>query len=380
MVKKTLNLSIPYIKKNELNHIVNCVKSGWVSSAGPLIEKFEKKITSFTKSKYAIACINGTSALHISLLLAGVTKNHEVIVPTVTFIAPINAVKYCNAEPVFMDCDYDFNININKTIDFINNCTFQKKGKCFNKKTNKHISTIIIVHVWGNPVRLKELLIICKLKNIKLIEDASESLGSSFEGYNKHTGTIGFCGCISFNGNKIITTGGGGVILTQNKNIALKAKYLVEQAKNKSIWFEHDDIGYNYRMNNLQAALGIAQIENLKVILKKRKNINKAYKKHLKNNFKYSFFTHSNKSNYWMNLIKIKEENKIKLNQLINKFRKELIEVRPIWKPNHMQKQFLKNQNYKIKIALILYKKSLCIPSSTELTIKDLIRVFNVLN
>ena len=373
-----MNLSIPFLKGKELSYVSDCIKSGWISSAGSLINKFEKSLCKITNSKYAVACINGTSALHISLLLAGVKKNHEVIVPTITFIAPINAVNYCNANPIFMDCDEKYNIDVDKVIEFLNNHTYQFKGSCLNKKTKKIIKAIIIVHVWGNPINIKKLVTICKQKNIKLIEDSSESLGSKYNEINKHTGTLGFCGCLSFNGNKIITTGGGGAILTQNKQIALKAQYLIQQAKT-SIWFNHNDIGYNYRMINVQAAIGLAQVKNFNQIKIKKKLIYNKYRDLFSENSLFKLLAHQKNSNYWMNVINIKNYNKNKLIKLIKKLEKYNIETRPVWKPNHLQLKYVKNQKYKISKAKSLVNSSLCIPSSADLNIRDLKNFYKIL-
>ena len=203
-------LSVPSLKGNELEYIKECVDTEWVSSAGKYVDLFEQKIAEYTGAKYAVSCVNGTSALHVSLQLAGVEPGDEVVVPTLTFIAPVNAIAYNSANPVFMDSDEYYNIDIMKTIDFIQNQTYFKDNATYNKITNKRISAIIPVHIWGNAVWLDKLVPLCKEYNISVVEDASESLGTFyikglFEG--KHTGTIGELGCLSFNGNKIITTG-----------------------------------------------------------------------------------------------------------------------------------------------------------------------------
>ena len=212
MNKKNISLHEPQLRGNEESYLKDCIKSNWLSSSGKFVKLFEKKIAQYTNSKFAIACVNGTAALQLSLHLAGVKPGHEVIAPTITFIAAINAIKYNGANPVFMDSDDYCNIDINKTIEFINFHTYFKKGFSYNKKTNKKISALVVVHVYGNPVNLEKLVIICKKRNIKIIEDSSESLGSFYTKgklKGKHSGTVGFLGCLSFNVNKIITSGGG---------------------------------------------------------------------------------------------------------------------------------------------------------------------------
>ena len=277
-----ISLHEPLFKGNERKYIKNCLDEGWVSSAGKYVNTFEKKISQYTGAKYAVACINGTSALQISLKLVGVRKNDEVIVPSMTFIAAVNAIHYNNAKPIFMDCDEYYTIDTNKTFDFLNNETRTIKKKIggknltitFNKKTGNRISAIVIVHVFGNAGKIGKLVDLCRKKNIALVEDAAESIGSFYisnKFKKKHTGTIGTIGCLSFNGNKIITTGGGGMILTNNKKIAQKAKYITNQAKDDSIYSIHNEVGYNFRLPNVLAALGLAQLESLSAYIKKKK-------------------------------------------------------------------------------------------------------------
>ena len=259
-----IDLHSPLIHKSAISYLKKCISSGWVSTGGNYVSQFEKAISKYTGSKYAIACNSGTSALHISLKLAGVSSGDEVIVPTLTFVASINAVLYNSCSPVFMDSDNYYNIDVDKTIEFLKYNTFKKNNQTYNKKTKKKISAILITHVWGNAVDIIKLKRECDKRRLPIIEDASESLGTRYKNNNKHTGTIGLMGAISFNANKIITTGSGGMILTNNYNLAKKAKYLTTQAKDDSIFFVHNEIGYNYRMSNISAALGISQIKQLK--------------------------------------------------------------------------------------------------------------------
>ena len=291
-----ISLHEPLLAGNERKYIKNCLDQGWVSSAGKYVDIFEKKIAKYTGAKYAIACINGTSALQISLKLVGVKKDDEVIVPSMTFIAPVNAINYNNAKPIFMDCDEYYTIDVNKTVDFINKETRTIKKKMsendltitINKKTGNRITAIIIVHVFGNAARLNKLVDLCRKKNIALIEDAAESIGTFYTSNKfkkKHTGTVGVIGCLSFNGNKIITSGGGGMMLTNSRKIAKKAKYLTTQAKDDPIYSVHDEVGYNFRLTNILAALGLAQLESLSKYIKKKKIIHERYKKKIIKNY-----------------------------------------------------------------------------------------------
>jgi perosamine synthetase len=382
-MSKNIPLHAPKFIGNEKKYLNQCIKSSWLSSSGKFVNTFEKKISTFTKSKYAISCVNGTSALHLSLKLAGVKKNDEVIAPIITFIAAINVIKYLGANPIFMDCDNFLNLNINKTIEFIKFNTYFKKGYTYNKKTNKKISALIAVHVFGNPVDLEKIIPLCKKRNIKIIEDSSESLGSFYSRgklKGKHTGTVGFLGCLSFNLNKIITTGGGGMILTNSKKLAIKAKYLSTQAKDDSIKFVHNSIGYNYGLTNIHAAIGLAQYENLKKIIKRKRKVYLEYKKKflvnknvvLMNSPSYS------KSNFWINVIKVK--NKGYFNFLLKKLLSNNIEVRPVWKCNHLQKPYIKCQKFKISNALNLVNRCICLPSSYFLSKKQIIKISKLIN
>jgi len=383
-MSKKIGLHEPSIDQKEIISAKNCVKSNWLSTSGKLISKFENKISQFTKSKYCIAFNSGTSALHVSLIIADVKTGDEVIVPSLTFIAPVNCIRYINANPIFMDCDETFNIDIDKTIEFIKEETIFKKNFCYNLKTKRKISAIIIVHVWGNAVKLDALIRLCKLKNIKVIEDSSESLGTFFnEGKykDKHTGTSGLCGVISFNGNKIITAGNGGMILTNNLKLAKRAKYLSTQSKDDSIRYVHNEIGYNYRLSNINAAIGLSQMDKINHLIIKKNKIHSYYKQkiskikgvRLLSNPKHS------KSNNWLNIISIDDTYKYSIDHLLKKFLKNNIEVRFVWFPNHKQEHLKKFQTYKINMASNLIKRSLCIPSSSFLSKKYLDMVINCL-
>ena len=272
-MSKFIPLSVPHLNGNEWKYVKECLDTNWVSSAGKFVDLFEKKIAEYTGAKYAIACVNGTAALQVSLRLAGVQPGDEVIAPALTFIAPINAIAYNGASPVFMDADEYYNIDSAKTIRFIQEETEFKDGFSYNRNTGKRVSAIVPVHVWGNACWLDDLVDVFRARNIAIVEDASESLGTRYtkgKFAGKHTGTIGKLGCISFNGNKIITTGGGGMILADDEGLAAKARYLTTQAKDDEVKYIHNKIGYNFRLTNIQAALGVAQLEQLPSILKKK--------------------------------------------------------------------------------------------------------------
>ena len=384
MKKNKIQLNIPNLIGNELKYLKKCVDTNWISTAGKFVDNFEKKISKFTKTKYAIACINGTAALQISLKIAGVKPDDEVIVPSITFIAPINAIVYNNASPIFMDVDKYFNIDSKKTCEFIINNTYFKNGFSYNKKTKKKISAIIPVHVWGNAVNFKKLSFLCRKKNIKIIEDASESLGTFYKRdkfKKKHAGTIGDLGCISFNGNKIVTAGGGGIIITDSKVYAKKAHYLINQAKDDPIKFLHNEVGYNYKLTNVQAAIGLAQLENISFFLKKKKFIFNYYKSNIEPSdfFKVADTPNYSQNNYWMTMLEIKDTKKFPINKVLLKMRKNNIECRPVWHLNNKQKPYKGFETYKIQNANKKVKNSLCLPSSTSLSKEELKKIVKII-
>ena len=379
-------LSVPNLCGNELKYVKRCIKTEWISTVGHYIPIFEKKVASYLNSKYAVGCINGTSALQVALRILEVGKGDEVIVPTLTFIATINSVIYNNAKPIFMDCDDFYNIDAEKTIKFIKNETVFRNNFTFNKKTRKRIPVILPVHLWGNAAKLEELVKVCKKRNISIVEDAAESFGSKYINgnlKNRFTGTIGKVGCLSFNGNKMITTGGGGMILTSDKKLAEKAKYLVSQAKDNALRYIHNDIGYNFRLTNIQAALGLAQLENFKFFKKKKDQIYQFYKNEISKIRGLSLAalpTYAD-NNKWLNILKINSKiYKKNVLEIIMKLKKNNIETRPIWYPNHLQKKFKSYQKYEIKNAIKLLNSSLCVPSSTNIKISDLKKVVKALN
>ena len=366
-------LSVPSLKGKEWEYVRECIETEWVSSAGKYVDLFEKRIAEYTGAKHAVACANGTSALQVSLRLVGVVNGDEVIVPTVTFISPINVVLYNSASPIFMDADSFYNMDIEKTIKFINEETYFKNGKTYNKNTNAKISAILPVHVWGNSVWLDELIPLCKERNIAVVEDASESLGTIFidgDYSGKHTGTVGKIGCLSFNGNKIITTGGGGMILTDDQDIAEKAKYLTTQAKNDPVRYIHDEVGYNFRLTNIQAAVGVAQLEQLPAILDRKKEIHNSYVKGIDrfNGISIDKGPNYSRNNHWLNLLQIKSDIFGETSDsLMNRLEEMNIQTRPVWALNHLQKPYREFQSYKIEKANELANNSLCLPSSYNL-------------
>ncbi|MDR3178564.1 MAG: LegC family aminotransferase [Oscillospiraceae bacterium] len=362
-----IQLSIPNLSGNEICYVNDAIKTGWVSSVGEYVLKFENAVCSYIKAKKAAVCQSGTAGLHLSLIVLGIKKNDEVIVPTVSFIATVNPVKYVGAFPVFMDCDDSFCMDVVKLKKFLEEeCIFD--GRIVkNKVSKRRIKAIIVVHVFGNMKNMCELLNIAKFYNLKIIEDAAEALGSFYkEGKlkGKYAGTMADIGVFSFNGNKIITTGGGGVVVSNNINLINQVKFLSTQAKKDSIYFIHDEIGFNYRMTNVQAAIGLAQIEQIENFIKvKTRNYN-FYKECGVNLIPFNLRI---RSNYWFYSYLTEERD-----DLINYLLKNKIQSRPLWFPIHLQKCYKKSQSYKIKKALWFWKRVINLPCSTNLS-KDMV-------
>ncbi len=370
---------------NEKKYVMDCLESTFVSSVGKYVTKLEEDICKFTGSEYAVACVNGTAALQISLLLAGVQAGDEVIVPTLTFIAPINTIRYTGAEPIFFDCDAYYNLDVEKVEQFLKENTFEKDGFCYNKTSNKRIPAMIPVHVFGNGARMEELMMLADRYHIKIIEDATESLGTVYkEGKfsGRHAGTIGHLGCLSFNGNKIITTGGGGMILTGNKELAQKAKYLTTQAKDDAIHYIHNEVGYNYRLTNIQAALGVAQLEQLPGFLEIKKKNYKLYLEALKDfdGLQLAPAPAYADNNHWLYALQIDTDKYGKnKDELLEILIKKNIQVRPLWYLNHLQKPYQDCQSYRIEKAPELFASTINIPSSVSLTEEQIKEVSEVL-
>ena len=364
--KKKIPLHVPKFIGNEKKYLNDCINSTFVSSVGKFVNKFEKKISKYTGAKYAIATTNGTSALHISLILAGVEQNDEVITQPLNFIATCNAISYCKAKPIFIDVDRDtMGLSPDSLKLFLKKNTIIKNKKCINKKTNRTIKACVPMHTYGHPCRIDEIKKILKKNHIFLIEDAAESLGSFYK--NKHTGTFGQLGVISFNGNKIVTAGGGGCIITNNKILAKKAKHITTTAKIPHQWdFNHDMIGYNYRMPNLNAALLVAQLENLDNFIIDKRNLAKEYENFFKN-LDIGFFKEpkDSKSNYWLNCIILKNKNQ--RNKFLECSNTAGIMTRPIWVLMNKLTMFKDSQSGVLKNSEWLYDHVVNIPSSVRI-------------
>ena len=362
-------LSGPNMGGNVWKYVKDCLDTGWVSSVGAYVDQFEKITAEFAGTKYAVATSSGTTALHIALILAGVNENDYVVTNNVTFVATCNAIKYTGAHPILIDADErNWQMDLDLLESFLNESTEQRNGFCYHKKDGKRIPVIMPVHVLGNICDMDRLMSLAKKHNIVVIEDSTEALGSFYR--NKHAGSFGLMGTFSYNGNKIITTGGGGMIVTDDEMLAKKAKHLTTQAKSDSFEYIHDEVGYNYRLVNVAAAMGVAQMEQLSEFLKRKKEIIAFYKNELKSIGDISFqqVDADVNPNWWMPTIKTSRQKEAL--KLLNESK---FQSRPFWVPMNRLVMFKEDTYVTQKNnAESLYNTCLSIPCSTNITDEQL--------
>ena len=376
MSDKKVLLSVPNINGNEWQYVKDCLDTGWISSAGAYVTKFEEAIQNYTGVKYAIACMNGTAGLQVSLNLAGVSSDDIVIAPNLTFVATLNAISYSGAQIALIDvCEDSWQMDIDLLQKWLeeNTTTTVVNGKPITTEivSGKKIGAIMPVYVLGGFIDVDKLVEISATYGIPLVEDSTEALGSFKKG--KHAGTFGLTGVLSFNGNKIISTGGGGMILTNDKNIAKRAKHITTTAKTDPLDYFHDEVGYNYRLVNVLAAIGVAQMENFESILKRKKEIDALYRSELNGIGDIKFQTNDPNSdpNCWLFTFRTK-----KMRTLLNHLNSNEIQCRPFWTP--MNNLPMYNNSMYINendISNKIFKECISIPSSSNLTIEDQYKV-----
>jgi len=384
-MNKFIPLSVPNLKGRELEYITEAIETEWVSTGGKYITDFEDNMARYLNVGKAVACQSGTAGLHLALKLLGVGYGDEVIVPTLTFIAAVNPVRYLGAQPIFMDCDDTLNMDLEKLEEFCSKeCILTEKG-LINNETNSIIKAIVIVHVFGNMANMERLVKIAEKYNLRIVEDATEALGTYYTSgtyKDRFAGTIGDFGVYSFNGNKIITTGGGGMLVAKDNNLADKARYLSTQAKDDQLKFIHNEVGFNYRMTNLQAALGVAQLEQLESFIKIKKDNYKLYKSLINriDGLELMKFNTGIRPNYWFySLIINKDKFGIDRDGILNQLSGLRIQTRPIWGLIHEQTPYIKNQSYRIEKANIYVGKILNIPCGSSLTADDVEHVVGMI-
>ncbi|MCX7834643.1 MAG: LegC family aminotransferase, partial [bacterium] len=368
--KEYIPLSVPEIRGNEWKYVKECLDSGWVSSVGSYVNQFEEAVAKVANTKYAVATVNGTSALHIALILAGVEANDEVIVSDMTFIAPVFTIRYTGAYPVFIDAEPNYyQMDGNKLQHFLEKECVWKNGFLINKTTKRKVKAIIPVHILGHPVEIQPIVELSKKYNLFVIEDATESIGAKYK--NQPTGSFGDIGCFSFNGNKLITTGGGGMLVTNEKPLADRARYLTTQAKDDPLEYIHGAVGYNYRLTNVLSAIGLAQVELLEEFIQKKIQIAQRYEIGLGNvngittmkSADWAFST------YWLYTILIDEKKFGRSSrELLHILENHKIQARPLWQPMHKSPVFQNLTHQVCPVSAYLNQVALSIPCSVGLT------------
>ena len=368
--KENIALHEPCFIGNEKKYLLECIDSGFVSSVGEFVTRFEEALKEKTKARFVIATNTGTAALHIALLANSIDENCEVITQSISFVATANAIAYTGAKPVFLDIDENTLSLSPKALEhFLENQTYQKDNLSYNKTTHKPIKACVIMHTFGLSAHIKAIKELCEKYHILLIEDAAEALGSTYE--NKALGTFGKCGILSFNGNKIITGGCGGAILSDDENLAKLARHLSTTAKIPHPYkYDHDRIAYNYRLCNINAAILLAGLENLELFLENKRELAKIYKDFFKNHDKCKFIDEKSneKSNFWLNTLLFKDENL--RNIFLEECLKNNIFVRPIWKSLPSLKAFQNCQSNELINTKKLEKRLINLPSSVRIANK----------
>ena len=365
--RKKINyfLHEPNLNKNDNKMVNKCINSKFVSTVGKFSELFSKELKKFTKAKYVLCLNNGTSALHLAIKVLGIKKNEEILLPSLTFVATGNAILYNNSIPHFIEIDNNLLIDLNKLENYLNKNTFLKNGKCFNKNSLRVIKAIIPMHIFGHICNMSKLKKIAKKFKLLIIEDAAEALGSYYKG--KHAGTFGKVGILSFNGNKIITTGMGGAILTDDKKIFNRANYLASQAKQKSKWeYIYNEIGYNYKLPSINAALGLSQLNRILKLINSKRDLFKKYLNSFKNIKEVRVLNEPKncKSNYWLNTIILSKKILSYQKQIIELCYKNNIFIRPVWKPLHQLNHFKNFPKMELKLTNQMAKSVINLPSS----------------
>jgi perosamine synthetase len=359
----------PSFQGSEQHYVQDCLKSTFVSSVGQYVTRFEQSLASYTGSKHAVACASGTAALHVCLLLGGVQANDEVLIPAISFVATANAVRYCNATPHFVDSETE-TLGMDPTAlgEWLSQIAVMKDGKCKNKLTNATIRAIVPMHTFGHPCRMNEIIQLASEWNLSLIEDAAESLGSLYA--NQHTGTFGRLAAVSFNGNKIVTTGGGGAILTNDTELAARAKHLTTTAKLPHRWdYVHDEVGYNYRMPNLNAALGVGQLEQLEAFVASKRKLFEKYRRTFADikNIRVLEEPTNCRSNYWLQTILLDDDLLNSRDEILQMTNDAGLMTRPIWKLLPQLPPYQKCPSAPLPVAKKLQERCINLPSSAGL-------------
>lgn len=379
-------LSTPFIAGKEWDYVRQCLDTGWVSSAGGFVTRFESELAAETGAGHAVACNSGTAALHIALLLAGVGPGDLVLVPTVTFVAPVNTIRYVGADPLFFDCDQYYNLDPLPVQDYLASETESRPDGLYDRRSGRRLGAILPVAVFGHAGDWHDLYADCRARGLPIVEDATEALGTRYTAgpwSGRHAGSNSDLGCFSFNGNKIITTGGGGMLVTDRAELAARARYLTQQAKDDPIAFRHDEVGYNYRLTNVAAALGVGQLEQLAEFVA-RKHANLAlYRRRLAalDWCELAPAPDYARNNHWMYPLYLKDGKwRGRARELVAALGAEGIETRPLWQLNHLQRPYRSCRVIGDQRARDLVTGTVNLPCSVDLTPAAIDRVCEVLD
>ncbi len=377
----TIPLCVPVMGGKEWEYIKDCLDTGWVSSVGAYVDRFERLVADYVGVQYAVACNSGTSALHIALLVAGVQPDDEVLVSTLSFIAPANAIRYAHAHPIFIDADPTYwQMDTTQAAQFLESECHWVNGELRNSHTGRRVKAILPVHILGHPVEMNPLVALAEKFQLAIIEDATESLGATYEG--RKVGALGDIACFSFNGNKTITTGGGGMIVTHDESFARRAKYLTTQAKDDPLEYIHHEVGYNYRLTNIQAAMGVAQMEVLADYLAAKARIAQTYADGLAGVGGISLMPHApwaNSANWLYTVLVDESRYGMDSRALLRHLAAAKIQARPLWHPLHLSQAHATAPQRQNPIAERLCQMSLSLPSSVNLPPHDQTRVIQTI-
>lgn len=366
-------MCVPEIRGNEWRYIKECLDTNWVSSVGSFVDRFEAMLAEYVGAKYAVATVNGTAALHIALLVAGVQPDEEVLVPTFSFIAPANTVRYVGAWPVFMDSEPTYwQLDPEKLESFLEQECRWQNGSLVNKTSGRRLKAILPVHILGHPCDMDPLIDLARKFDLVIIEDATESLGAAYKG--RMVGRLGDIACFSFNGNKIITTGGGGMIVTDNQEWAERARYLTTQAKDDPVEYIHNEIGYNYRLSNIQAAMGVAQMQCLRDFVAKKRAIAAAYQEafHDLEGITLMGAQPGIEATYWLYTVLLQQKATVNdRKRVITRLGQYGIGARPLWHPIHRLPPYAHCQSFQIEESGQIYRRGVNLPSSVGLEAVD---------
>lgn len=377
--ERNVPLSVPCLQGNEWRYIKECLDTNWVSSAGEYVNRFERMVADYTGARYTVAVVNGTAALHVALLTAGVKPDDEVLVSALSFIAPANAIRYAGAWPVFIDADPDYGqIRPDLVRGFIERECVNKNEGLYNRHSGRRVAAIMPVHILGHPVDVDSLIETVRAYNLRIIEDAAESIGARYKG--RCAGALGDIGCFSFNGNKIITAGGGGMVVTNDEQWAKRARYLTTQAKDDDVEFAHNEIGFNYRLTNIQAAMGCAQMEQLDAFISKKREIARRYTEAFQEVPGITAFAEAAwaRSTFWLYTIRVDAACfGMDSRTLMRHLSSSGIQSRPLWQPLHLTKAHQGSQYLGTGTAEQLQRLSLSLPCSPGLTREQQERVID---